>query len=328
MVSCVHRSAQCLIGNQHHIAQLIVRTLLQIPHRIAQIRPLCPDCVQVCAGSGNKDGISSNVVCFATLGSGPAGEGVAGGGGEADICRRFHLCEVITTDTVFGVSLLTIMVNKSNPGRCLGVVGGEDHIAGHLHGLTGLIDFVVCFVLPVQEPQIAVDGAQDRGTAAALVVIAVNRARLIILLFIGNLKGIHRSGEVGHQGYIFIELGIQVEQLLSTLAVYGEPGAGLAAAVAGFDLFHQLLVAFRFLQGGAVGNAQLSAFAAHRHRQINGCFDLGGRPLGIEGDVLGGHGLAFEYESIALTGLVIIPTSELVTRRHVGRTSGRMIHAV
>ena len=220
------------------------------------------------------------------------------------------------------------MVSQLDPGRCLGVVGGEDHIAGHLHGLTGLIDLAVlavCFVLPVEEPQIAVAGAQDRGIAAALVDVAV--IILCILLNIGNLKGTHRSGEVGNQGYISIELGIRVEQLLSTVAVYGEPGAGLLSVIAGSDIFHQLLVAFRFLQGGAVGNAQLSAFAAHRHRQINGCSELGGLPLGIEGDVLGGHGLAFEYESIAHTVLVIIPASELVTRRHTVRPVGFTAHA-
>ena len=310
----------------HRIFQILARTLFLVPHGVVQVRPLCPDRVQVCAVSGNKEGIPSKVFCFATLGSGPAGEGVAGGGGEADICRRFHLCEVITTDTVFGANLRTIMVNKSNPGRCLGVVGGEDHIAGHLHGLTGLIDFVVCFVLPVQEPQVAIYRSQDRGIAAALVVIAVNRARLIILLYIGNLKGTHRSGEVGNQGYISKELGIRVEQRLCTVAVYGEPGAGLLPVIVGSDLFHQFRITGGILQRGAVGNAQRYLRTADFNRQINGCFDLGGRPLGIEGDVLGGHGLAFEYESIALTGLVIIPTSKLVTHRHIGRTGGFIAH--
>ena len=312
------------------ILHICVRILIQIPHRIAQVRPLCPDRVQVCAIIGNKEGISSKVACHAIRGSGPAGEGVAVRGGEADICRRFHLCEVITTDTVFGANLRTIMVNKCNPGRCLGVAGDEDHIAGHLHGLTGLIDLAVlavCFVLPVEEPHIAVDGTQDRGTAAALVVVVVNRARLTILLYIGNLKGFQRSGEVGNQGYISKELSIRVEQLLSTVAVYGEPGAGLAAAVAGFDLFHQFRITGGILQRGAVGNAQRYLRTADFNRQINGCFDLGGRPLGIEGDGLGRHGLAIEYESIALTGLVIIPTSKLVTRRHTGRPGGFIAHA-
>ena len=313
----------------HRIFQILVRTLFLVPHGQTQVRPLCPDRVQVCAVFGNKEGISSKVFCLATLGSGPAGEGVAVGGGEADICRRFHLCEVITTDTVFGANLRTIMVNKRNPGRCLGVVGDEGHVAGHLHGLTGLIDLAVlavCFVLPVEEPQIAVAGAQDRGIAAALVDVAVNI--LCILLNIGNLKGIHRSGEVGNQGYISIELGIRVEQLLSTVAVYGEPGAGHFAIIVLLDLLHQRLIAGGILQRRAVGNAQRFLHAANFDRQINGSTDLGGLPLGIEGDVLGRHGLAVEYESIALTGLVIIPAVKHVSLRHVGRTVRRIIHAV
>ena len=313
------------------ILHICVRILLQIPHRIAQVRPFRPDRVQVCAVLGNKEGILSKVFCFATRGSGPAGEGVAGGGGEADSFRRFHRCEVITTEAIYGVSLLTIMVNKSNPGRCIGVVGFEDHIAGHLHGLTGLIDLAVlavCFVLPVEEPQIAVGGAQDRGIAAALVVIAVNRARLTILLFIGNLKGFHRSGEVGNQGYISIELGIRVEQLLfCTVAVHGEPGAGLFAIIVVSDLLHQRLIAGSILQRGAVGNAQRFRRAVDVDRQINGCSELGGLPLGIEGDVLGRHGLAFEYESIAHTVLVIIPAVKHVSLRHTVRPVGFTAHA-
>ena len=311
------------------ILHICVRILIQIPHRIAQVRPLCPDRVQVCAVLGNKEGILSKVFCFAIRGSGPAGEGVAVSGGEADSCRRFHRCEVITTEAIYGVSLLTIMVNKSNPGRGLGVAGGEGHITGHLHGLAGFINFSVS-ILPIQEPQIAVDGIQYSGRAAALIEVVVRRAwQLAFVAFlVGNREGIHRSGEVGNQGYISIELGIRVEQLLfCTIAVHGEPGAGLLPVIAVSDRFHQLLVAFRFLQGGAVGNAQLSAFAAHRHRQINGCSELGGLPLGIEGDVLGGHGLAFEYESIALADLVLIPAVKHVSLRHTVRPVGFIAHA-
>ena len=200
-------------------------------------------------------------------------------------------------------------------------------MAGHLHGLTGLIDFVVCFVLPVEEPQIAVDGTQDRGIAAALVDVAVNRSIQRILLDIGNLKGIHRSGEVGHQGYISIELGIRVEQLLSTVAVYGEPGAGLLPVIVGSDLFHQFRVAGSILQRRAVGNAQRFLLAANFDRQINGCSELGGLPLGIKGDVLGRHGLAIEYESIAHTVLVIIPAVKHVSLRHTVRPVGFIAHA-
>ena len=68
MVSCVHRSAQCLIGNQHLTAQLIVRALLQIPHGIAQIRPFRPDRVQVCAVFRDVDGILGEVGGCAVLG--------------------------------------------------------------------------------------------------------------------------------------------------------------------------------------------------------------------------------------------------------------------
>ena len=309
----------------HRIFQILARTLFLVQYGQAQIRPFRPDCVQVCAVFGNKDGISSNVFCLATRGSGPAGEGVAVGGSEADGCYRFYGRTFVGSETASDNALVVTMVGQGRSGRCLGVVGGEGHIACHLNGLAGFINFSVS-ILPIQEPQIAVGGAQDRGIAAALVDVAVNI--LCILLNIGNLKGIHRSGEVGNQGYISIELGIRVEQRLCTVAVYGEPGAWLAAAVTGFDLFHQSLVAFRFLQGGAVRNAQLSAFTVDLDGQINGSTDLGGLPLGIEGDVLGGHGLAIEYESIALTGLVIIPTSKPVTRRHVGRMGGHIVHTV
>ena len=212
------------------------------------------------------------------------------------------------------------MVSQPDRGRRLGVHGGEGHVAAHLHGLAGLIDLVGCRVLPEQEPQVAILRSQDRGVAAALIGVVVLRARLVAF-YVGNLEGFQRSGEVGHQSHRGIELGIRVEQRLCAVAVHGEPGAGRAAVLRS-DLLHQRLISGCFHQRGTVGNAQRSAFAAHRHRQINGCSDLGGRPLGIEGDVLGGHGLAIELEGFALTGLVIIPTSKLVTRRHTVRPGG------
>ena len=217
------------------------------------------------------------------------------------------------------------MVSQPDRGRRLGVHGGEGHVAAHLHGLTGLIDLVGCRVLPEQEPQVAILRSQDRGVAAALIGVVVLRARLVAF-YVGNLEGFQRSGEVGHQSHGGIELGIRVEQRLCAVAVHGEPGAGRAAVLRS-DLLHQRLISGCFHQRGTVGNAQRSAFAAHRHRQINGCSDLGGRPLGIESDVLGGHGLAIELEGLALTGLVIIPTSKLVTRRHTGRPGGFIAHA-
>ena len=217
------------------------------------------------------------------------------------------------------------MVSQPDRGRRLGVHGGEGHVAAHLHGLAGLIDLVGCRVLPEQEPQVAILRSQDRGVAAALIGVVVLRA-LLVAFRVGNREGFQRSGEVGHQNHRGIELGIRVEQRLCAVAVHGEPGAGRAAVLRS-DLLHQRLISGCFHQRGAVGNAQRSAFAAHRHRQINGCSDLGGRPLGIEGDVLGGHGLAIELEGLALTGLVIIPTSKLVTRRHTVRPGGFIAHA-
>ena len=217
------------------------------------------------------------------------------------------------------------MVSQPDRGRRLGVHGGEGHVAAHLHGLTGLIDLVGCRVLPEQEPQVAILRSQDRGVAAALIGVVVLRARLVAF-YVGNLEGFQRSGEVGHQSHGGIELGIRVEQRLCAVAVHGEPGAGRAAVLRS-DLLHQRLISGCFHQRGAVGNAQRSAFAAHRHRQINGCSDLGGRPLGIEGDVLGRHGLAVEHEGTALADLVLIPAGKLVSRRHTVRPGGFIAHA-
>ncbi len=213
------------------------------------------------------------------------------------------------------------MVSQPDRGRCLGVHGDEGHVTAHLHGLTGLIDLVGCRVLPEQEPQVAILRSQDRGVAAALIGVVVLRA-LLVAFYVGNLEGFQRSGEVGHQNHRGIELGIRVEQRLCAVAVHGEPGAGLLPVIAGSDLFHQFRVAGSILQGRAIGNAQRFSHTVDVDCQINGCVDLGGRPLGIEGDVLGGHGLAVEYESSAFTGLVIIPTSKLVTRRHTVRPGG------
>ena len=321
MVSCVHRSAQCLIGNQHLTAQLIVRALLQIPHGIAQIRPFRPDRVQVCALFRDVDGIPGEIGGCAVLGCGPADENVAGGGGEAQVCSRLYCCEGVGANTGLGAGVRSVVVGQSDRGRRLGVHGDEVYITAHLHGLTGLIDLVVCFVLPVEEPQVAILRSQDRGVAAALIGVVVHRARLVAF-YVGNLEGFQRSGEVGHQSHRGIELGIRVEQRLCAVAVHGEPGAGLLPVIAGSDLFHQFRVAGSILQGRAIGNAQRFSHTVDVDCQINGCVDLGGRPLGIEGDVLGGHGLAIELEGLALTGLVIIPTSKLVTRRHTVRPGG------
>ena len=325
MVSCVHRSAQCLIGNRHLTVQRSARILIQVPHGVAQIRPFRPDRVQVCALFRDVDGIPGEIGGCAVLGCGPADENVAGGGGEAQVCSRLYCCEGVGADVILSAGVRSVVVSQPDRGRCLGVHGDEGHVTAHLHGLTGLIDLVVCFVLPVEEPQVAIFRSQDRGVAAALIGVVVLRARLVAF-YVGNLEGFQRSGEVGHQSHGGIELGIRVEQRLCAVAVHGEPGAGRAAVLRS-DLLHQRLISGCFHQRGAVGNAQRSAFAAHRHRQINGCSDLGGRPLGIEGDVLGGHGLAIELEGLALTGLVIIPTSKLVTRRHTVRPGGFIAHA-
>ena len=326
MVSCIHRSVKRLIGHRHLTAQRNARTLLQIPHRIAQIRPFRPDRVQVCALFRDVDGIPGEIGGCAVLGCGPADENVAGGGGEAQACSRLYCCEGVGANTGLGTGVRFAMVSQPDRGRCLGVLGGEGHVAAHLHGLTGLIDFVVCYVPPVQEPQVAIYRSQDRGVAAALIGVVVRRACLVAFL-VGNREGFQRSGEVGNQGYISIELGIRVEQLLSTVVVYGEPGAGRAAVVLRSDLLHQLRIAGCFHQRGTVGNTQRFAFAAHRHRQINGCSDLGGRPLGIESDVLGGHGLAVEHEGTTLADLVLIPAGKHVSRRHTDRPGGFIAHA-
>ena len=325
MVSCIHRSVKRLIGHRHLTAQRNARTLLQIPHRIAQIRPFRPDRVQVCALFRDVDGIPGEIGGCAVLGCGPADENVAGGGGEAQLCSRLYCCEGVGANTGLGTGVRYVVVGQSDRGRRLGVHGGEDHIAAHLHGLTGLIDFVVCYVLPVQEPQVAIYRSQDRGVAAALIEVAVRRAWLVAF-YVGNREGFHRPGEVGHQSHGGIELGIRVEQRLCAVGVHGEPGAG-RAAVQLSDLLHQLRIAGCFHQRGTVGNTQRSAFAAHRHRQINGCSDLGGRPLGIEGDVLGRHGLAVEHEGTALADLVLIPAGKHVSRRHTGRPGGFIAHA-
>ena len=323
MVSCIHRSVKRLIGHRHLTAQRNARTLLQIPHGVAQIRPFRPNRVQVCALFRDVDGIPGEIGGCAVLGCGPADENVAGGGGEAQVCRRLYCCEGVGANVILGTGVLSAVVSQPDRGRCLGVLGGEDHVAAHLHGLTGLIDFVVCFVPPVQEPQVAILRSQDRGVAAALIGVAVHRARLVAF-HVGNREDFQRSGEVGHQSHGGIELGIRIEQRLCAVGVHGEPGAGLLPVIAGSDLFHQFRVAGSILQRRAIGNAQRFSHTVDVDCQINGCVNLGGRPLGIEGDVLGRHGLAFEYESIALADLVLIPAFKHVSRRHTGRP-GRFI---
>ena len=318
-------AAEGLTGVDYGILHICARTLLQIPHGVAQIRPFRPDRVQVCALFRDVDGIPGEIGGCAALGCGPAGENVAGGGGEAQVCRRLYCCEGVGANTGLGTGVLSAVVSQPDRGRGLGVHGDEVYITAHLHGLTGLIDLVVCCVPPVEEPQVAIYRSQDRGAAAALIGVVVLRA-LLVAFYVGNREGFQRSGEVGHQSHGGIELGIRVEQRLCAVGVHGEPGAG-RAAVPRSDLLHQLRIAGCFHQRGTVGNTQRFAVAAHRHRQINGCSDLGGRPLGIEGNVLGGHGLAVEYESIALADLVLIPAVKHVSRRHTVRPGGFIAHA-
>ena len=327
MVSCVHRSAKCLIGNRHLTLQRSARILIQVPHGVAQIRPFRPDRVQVCALFRDVDGIPGEIGGCAVLGCGPADENVAGGGGEAQVCSRLYCCEGVGADVILSAGVRSVVVSQPDRGRRLGVHGDEGHVTAHLHGLTGLIDLVGCRVLPEQEPQVAILRSQDCGVAAALIGVVVLRARLVAF-YVGNLEGFQRSGEVGHQSHGGIELGIRVEQRLCAVAVHGEPGAGLLPVIAGSDLFHQFRVAGSILQGRAIGNAQRFSHTVDVDCQINGCVDLGGRPLGIEGDVLGGHGLAIEYEGTALADLVLIPAFKHVSRRHVGRTGGLIVHTV
>ena len=133
----------------HRIFQILARPLFLVQYGQTQIRPLCPDRVQVCAVFGNKEGIPSKVFCLATLGSGPAGEGVTGGGGEAYICYGFHGFIGISSNTAIGIAFRNAVVNQCCLRQRFSVLCDKDHISSHHKGIAGFVNDASLLVLPV-----------------------------------------------------------------------------------------------------------------------------------------------------------------------------------
>ena len=133
----------------HRIFQILVRTLFLVPHGQTQVRPLCPDCVQVRAFFGDIDGVSGDVARSAALGCGPAGENVAGGGGEAYICYGFHGFIGISSNTAIGIAFRNAVVNQCCLRQRHSVLCDKGHISSHHKGIAGFVNDASLPVLPV-----------------------------------------------------------------------------------------------------------------------------------------------------------------------------------
>ena len=176
----------------------------------------------------------------------------------------------------------------------------QRYITRYGDGLAGQKLLVAHF--PILELQAFAVRRVENGCLAALCILCGILPFCAVFIISDRTRGGIVS-VIGRQGDIFIQLGVQVEDLVAV-----HPCIRL-------QLFCQLLP--------IVGIFQLAA-VRHRDRPVgaillgNGHGDLRGCPFCIQGNVVGGHG-ALKLKCIALAQFVCIPASELIVGRNIIR---------
>ena len=176
----------------------------------------------------------------------------------------------------------------------------QRYITRYGDGLAGQKLLVAHF--PILELQAFAVLRVENGCLAALCILCGILPFCAVFIISDRTRGGIVS-VIGRQGDIFIQLGVQIEDLVAV-----HPCIRL-------QLFCQLLP--------IVGIFQLAA-VRHRDRPVgaillgNGHGDLRGCPFCIQRNVVGGHS-ALKLKCIALTQFVCIPASELIVGRNIIR---------
>ena len=240
----------------------------------------------------------------------PTGEGRAAQRGNGGVIFMGDRCGGLAVRRLAAIAI----IGQGDGGGRIPPLGGEGHIAGNGQLIAGLLDFARALHLPADEHLACRRGEPGGGfhirfRAAGIAPRVLNRARALaravgylILVFVDI---------VGIQLNILVNFGVEIKGRVN-IAGLGRPGNELPA------------VAFRRCRRGeivrvdrtAVGDGnRCAAIACHgdvgsaRHRRR--C------PLGVDGDILGGHFAGELMER--LSGGVVIPALEGIVLFSHGR---------
>ena len=262
----------------------------------------------------------------------PAGEGIAGMGGQTESAVIRNLDLLVVRHCFGGTFLISTevaVIRDGHSGSLVAPDGVQRHIAGDLHGTVGIVRRAgaVSLGVPAQE-DLAVVGeavALDGGLGALGVLLGVGHGA-------GSASGIgivgHRvlrlATDFGAQLVIFGDLGAEIEghTIEGIFIAFQHPAQEFVVAVL-CNLAHGHI---GFVDGAVHGNLgeglenSPTVYIIYRHR-------VGGsHPLGVQGDVLRGHSLVGEDMGGAFAQFVVIPAGERIALFACGCSGGGVGH--
>ena len=199
------------------------------------------------------------------------------------------------------LGLNAVVISQRQVFRRFAVHSRQRYIARHGDGLAGQKRGIVV-QLPMLELQAFAVLRVENGCLAALCILCeIIPFCAVFIISDRTLGGI--AYVIGRQGDIFIQLGVQIEDLAAN---------------------HPCIRLQLFCQ--SIPLSGIAQLAAVRHRDLlvgailhgNGHGDLRGCPFCIQRNVFGGHG-ALKLKCIALAQFVCIPASELIVGRNIIR---------
>ena len=264
------------------------------------------------SGKGSAGAVSLGV---------PTSEGVAGARGQTKcgvIRDRDPGVVDLGVRDIGPVGTEVAVIGDGHSGRPAAPLGVQIHVAGDLDGTVGIVRRAGAVILgvPAQEDHVAVGEA-----------VVVHRGKDVLGIdhrIVGNGCVGCGVAVVGHLvPAVVAYLGVQVI-ILVDLGAEAEGRAVLLHPTQEGLAFRQLEVGYDITADGAVlgnlvkGIVNAAIHIIHRYR-------VGGsHPLGVQGDGLGGHGLAGKLIGIALAQLVVVPTVKDITFL-AHRGSGRVV---
>ena len=266
--------------------------------------------------SGIISGEGSALVVF------PTSEGVAGARGQTK-CGVIRDRDPGVVDLgVRDIGLVGIevaVIGDGHSGRPAAPPGVQIHVAGDLDGTVGIVrlTLAVSAGVPAQEDLVAVGEA-----------VVVHRGKDVLGIdhrIVGNGCVGCGVSVIGHRVPAAVaDLGVQVV-ILVDLGAEVEGGAVLLHPTQEGLAFRQRESRHFIAADGAVlGNLGegLENSAIHTMH----CHLVGGsHPLGVQGNVVGGHGLAGEVVSLAGAFLAGVPTGKDIIRLFTGESLGGVI---
>ena len=265
------------------------------------------------SGKGSAGAVSLGV---------PTSEGVAGARGQTQrVVIGGNRDLTVVGDTIYRLGLVrgeVAVIGDTDSGRLVAPPGVQIHVAGDLDGTVGIVRRAGAVILgvPAQEDLVAVGEA-----------VVVHRGKDVLGIdhrIVGNGCVGCGVAVIGHRvPAVVAYLGVQVI-ILVDLGAEAEGRAVLLHPTQEGLAFRQLEVGYDITADGAVlgnlvkGIVNAAIHIIHRYR-------VGGsHPLGVQGDGLGGHGLAGKLIGIALAQLVVVPTGKDITFL-AHRGSGRVV---